>query len=148
MAVQTISWYNSRYIMLRICVSSDKLWLSICGYLYRTMVHINNGSPRKCSRCYFTFVLSGKNNRICVMTFRKHIQYVAKSIATCKKNPYIINKNHIFQKIIAKSLWIDFNKFYTKVLQHVKISLYIPRLFSEYMLTFRVEEPMKICVTN
>jgi hypothetical protein len=25
---------------------------------------------------------------------------------------------------------------------------YIPRLFSEYMLTFRAEEPMKICVTN
>ena len=25
---------------------------------------------------------------------------------------------------------------------------YIPRLFSEYMLTFRIEEPMKICVTN
>jgi hypothetical protein len=25
---------------------------------------------------------------------------------------------------------------------------YIPRLFSEYMLTFRVEEPMTICVTN
>jgi hypothetical protein len=25
---------------------------------------------------------------------------------------------------------------------------YIPRLFSEYMLTCRVEEPMKICVTN
>jgi hypothetical protein len=25
---------------------------------------------------------------------------------------------------------------------------YIPRLFSEYMLTFRVEEPLKICVTN
>jgi hypothetical protein len=25
---------------------------------------------------------------------------------------------------------------------------YIPRLFSEYMLTFRVEEPMKICATN
>jgi hypothetical protein len=25
---------------------------------------------------------------------------------------------------------------------------YIPRLFSEYMLTFRVEEPMKMCVTN
>jgi hypothetical protein len=25
---------------------------------------------------------------------------------------------------------------------------YIPRLFSEYMLTIRVEEPMKICVTN
>ena len=25
---------------------------------------------------------------------------------------------------------------------------YIPRLFSEYMLTFRVEEPMKICVIN
>jgi hypothetical protein len=25
---------------------------------------------------------------------------------------------------------------------------YIPRLFSEYILTFRVEEPMKICVTN
>jgi hypothetical protein len=27
-----------------------------------------------------------------------HIQYVAKSIATCKKNPYIINQNHIFSK--------------------------------------------------
>ena len=27
------------------------------------------------------------------------IQYVAKSIATCKKkNPYIINQNHIFSK--------------------------------------------------
>ena len=25
---------------------------------------------------------------------------------------------------------------------------YIPRLFSEYMLTFRAEKPMKICVTN
>ena len=25
---------------------------------------------------------------------------------------------------------------------------YIPHLFSEYMLTFTVEEPMKICVTN
>ena len=25
---------------------------------------------------------------------------------------------------------------------------YIPRLFSEFMLTFRVEEPMKMCVTN
>ena len=25
---------------------------------------------------------------------------------------------------------------------------YIPRLFYEYMLTFRAEEPMKICVTN
>jgi hypothetical protein len=25
---------------------------------------------------------------------------------------------------------------------------YIPRLFSEYMLTFRAEEPMTICVTN
>jgi hypothetical protein len=25
---------------------------------------------------------------------------------------------------------------------------YITRLFSDYMLTFRVEEPMKICVTN
>ena len=35
---------------------------------------------------------------------------------------------------------------------HVLIVLgglkYIPRLFSEYMLTFRAEEPMKICVTN
>jgi hypothetical protein len=26
--------------------------------------------------------------------------------------------------------------------------IYIPRLFSEYMLTFRVEEPMTICVLN
>ena len=25
---------------------------------------------------------------------------------------------------------------------------YIPRLFSEYMLTFRVEEPMKICMAS
>jgi hypothetical protein len=28
------------------------------------------------------------------------------------------------------------------------ISGHIPRLFSEYMLTFRVEEPMKMCITN
>jgi hypothetical protein len=26
------------------------------------------------------------------------IQYGAKSIATCKNNPYIINQNHIFSK--------------------------------------------------
>jgi hypothetical protein len=26
------------------------------------------------------------------------LQYVAKSIATCKKNPYVINQNHIFSK--------------------------------------------------
>ena len=25
---------------------------------------------------------------------------------------------------------------------------YIPHLFSEYMLTFMLEEPMRICVTN
>jgi hypothetical protein len=24
----------------------------------------------------------------------------------------------------------------------------VPRLFSEFMLTFKVEEPMKMCVTN
>jgi hypothetical protein len=27
-----------------------------------------------------------------------HVQHVAKSIATCKKNPYVINQNHIFSK--------------------------------------------------
>ena len=27
-----------------------------------------------------------------------YIQHVAKSIATCKKNPFIINQNHIFSK--------------------------------------------------
>ena len=27
-----------------------------------------------------------------------HVQYVVKSIATCKKNPYIINQNHICSK--------------------------------------------------
>jgi hypothetical protein len=26
------------------------------------------------------------------------LQFVAKSIATCKKNPYIINQNHIFSQ--------------------------------------------------
>jgi hypothetical protein len=26
------------------------------------------------------------------------LKYSAKSIATCKKNPYIINQNHIFSK--------------------------------------------------
>jgi hypothetical protein len=31
---------------------------------------------------------------------------------------------------------------------HKKGLKYIPHLFSEYMLTFRVEKPMKICVTN
>jgi hypothetical protein len=40
------------------------------------------------------------------------IQYVAKSIAICKKNPYIINQNHF---------WIDFNKFYTKTFRIVYI---------------------------
>ncbi len=28
----------------------------------------------------------------------EYLQYVAKSIATYKKNPYIINQNHIFSK--------------------------------------------------
>jgi hypothetical protein len=29
---------------------------------------------------------------------REQVQYVAKSNATCKKNPYIINQNKIFSK--------------------------------------------------
>ena len=40
------------------------------------------------------------------------IQYVAKSIATCKKNPYIINQNHIFSKnyceVISGQMLINF----------------------------------------
>jgi hypothetical protein len=35
-----------------------------------------------------------------------------------------------------------------QVMGRPKTYIYIPRLFSEYMLTFRVELPMKICVTN
>jgi len=31
-------------------------------------------------------------------------QYVAKSIATCKKNPYIINQNHIFSKNYCEAI--------------------------------------------
>jgi hypothetical protein len=35
----------------------------------------------------------------------KDLQYVAKSIGACKKKSlYIINQNHIFPKIIVKSL--------------------------------------------
>jgi hypothetical protein len=30
--------------------------------------------------------------------FFHNVQYVAKSIAICKKNPYIINQNHFFSK--------------------------------------------------
>ena len=37
-------------------------------------------------------VYSGLNYAI----FVRLVQYGAKSIATCKKNPYIINQNHIF----------------------------------------------------
>jgi hypothetical protein len=32
------------------------------------------------------------------------IQHVAKSIATCKKNPYIINQNHIFSKTYCEDI--------------------------------------------
>ena len=38
--------------------------------------------------------------------------------------------------------------FYRPCFNHFWGLKYIPRLFSEYMLTFRVEEPMEICVTN
>jgi hypothetical protein len=31
------------------------------------------------------------------------LQHVAKSIATCKNNPYIINQSHMFSKNIVKS---------------------------------------------
>jgi hypothetical protein len=33
-----------------------------------------------------------------IVLFVYMYQYMAKSIATCKKNPYIINQNHIFSK--------------------------------------------------
>ena len=39
-----------------------------------------------------------------------YTQYVAKSIATCKKNPYILLLSHF---------WIDFNKLYTKTFRIV-----------------------------
>jgi hypothetical protein len=43
------------------------------------------------------------------------IQSFVKSIGKCKKNPYIINQNHIFfKKLLWSHFWIDFYKFYTK----------------------------------
>ena len=42
------------------------------------------------------FVLYIPNSKFTLLN--KYTQYVAKSIATCKKNPYIINQNHIFSK--------------------------------------------------
>jgi hypothetical protein len=50
------------------------------------------------------------------------LQYVAKSIATCKKNSYIINQNHFFFKLLWSHFCIDFNKFYTKTFRMVYIS--------------------------
>jgi hypothetical protein len=55
-------------------------------------------------------------------------------------------KIHLFVRIIPLIQWnvmfcrSCFNRFWGLK--------YIPRLFSEYLMTFRVEEPMKICVTN
>ena len=42
---------------------------------------------------------------------------------TCKKNPYIINQNHIFflKKSLWSHFWIDFNKFTPK---HSELSIF------------------------
>ena len=40
--------------------------------------------------------------KIIVFFIHVHKHYVAKSIASCKKNPYIINQNHIFSKKYCK----------------------------------------------
>jgi hypothetical protein len=50
------------------------------------------------------------------------IQYVAKSIATCKKKSlYNQPKPYFFKKILWSNFWIDFNKFYTKSFRMVYI---------------------------
>ena len=54
-----------------------------------------NLSVRKIIYDYMYLVDLENNERSCEYSA---IQYVAKSIATCKKNPYIINQNHIFSK--------------------------------------------------
>ena len=50
------------------------------------------------------------------------IQYVAKSIATCKKKSrYNQPKSYFFKKLLRSHFWIDFNKFYTKTFRIVYI---------------------------
>jgi hypothetical protein len=62
------------------------------------------------------------------------------------KTAFNLIKIHLLFRIIPSIQWSVmfcrpcFNRFWGLK--------YIPRLFSEYMLTIRVEEPMKICVTN
>jgi hypothetical protein len=67
---------------------------------------------------------------------------VAKGIATCKANPYIINQNHIFFKtLLWNHFWIDFNKFYTKTFRIVYIlTVYLLIMF------IRVASPPSPCI--
>ena len=50
-------------------------------------------------KCTSTSLFTGSTFSYKLNIFHEYlIQYVAKSIATCKINPYIINQNHIFSK--------------------------------------------------
>jgi hypothetical protein len=60
--------------------------------------------------------------------------------------------------IMTTTIWNSQRKFYKLYKYNINIAhnkaivfgrlKYIPRLFSEYMLTFMVEDPMKICVAT
>jgi hypothetical protein len=66
-------------------------------------------------KCTSTSLFTGSTFSLKMNIFHEYpIQYVAKSIATCKKNPYIINQKPYF-------FWIDFNKSYTKTFRIVYI---------------------------
>jgi hypothetical protein len=82
---------------------------------------------------------------ICDGINRCNIFFVHATVLSIK-TAFNLVKIHLLSRIISLIQWSlmfcrpCFNRF-----GGLK---YIPRLFSEYMLTFRAEEPMKICVTN
>jgi hypothetical protein len=74
-------------------------------------------------------------NNYCCLTFflnkidgnhKDTVWHLSKVLGNVKKNPYIINQNHIFFKILLWSrFWIDFYKCYTKTFRIVYIIFWL-----------------------
>jgi hypothetical protein len=93
-----------------------------CDHIYLALHTIDMcwSSSRKCRIFFCAIEMHRKRNISAECEWHK--QYVAKSIATCKKNSlYNQPKPYFFQRILWSKFWIDFNKLTPK---HSELSIF------------------------
>ena len=91
-----------------------------------------------------------------IFLFKKRISFFVHTTVLSLKTAFNLVKIHLLFRIMILIQWsVNISIFVNHVVivfwgpnEGDQKRTYIPRLFSEYMLTFRVEEPVKMCVAN